>query len=1159
MIVDDSLQEAAFAREGVFPNRCCPMSIRVALHHKTEYLYDRPVQFSPHIVRLRPTPHCRTPIVSYSLKVEPGDQFLNWQQDPYSNYLARFVFLKPARVLKVEVDVVAEMVSINPFDFFLDQDASDFPFGYEVRLAKELAPFLEVSDPSPTLAVIAEKERRSKIRTIDYLVHLNQLVQDMVKYVIRMEPGIQPCEKTLTVKKGSCRDSAWLLVQLLRRLGIAARFVSGYLIQLKPDIAAIEGPSGSERDFTDLHAWTEAFLPGAGWVGLDPTSGLLAGEGHIPLACTADPQDAAPISGSFTWEKTPGTEEELGNDFRFEMSIKRIHEEPRVTKPYDDEQWRRIEELGKAVDRDLDLHDVRLTMGGEPTFVSIDDKDGEEWNTAALGPKKRSFGDQLLRRLHRRFAPGGFLHHGQGKWYPGESLPRWAFALYWRKDGQPIWSHDELFAKEDRIYGHTDKDAERFVSALAERLGVEPKHASPGFEDAWYYMWREQKLPANLDPLDNKLEVKEERARMIRIFDEGLKTIVGYALPLRQIEIDGATVWQSGEWKLRRGQLFLIPGDSPMGYRLPLDSLPWEPVEERDAIHERDPWATRGPLPGYRDPAKIKPQFPGCTNRPAANGTEKLIRTALCVEAREGRLRIFMPPVETIEGYLELVSAIEATAHELQMPLQLEGYTPPFDPRIQVLKVTPDPGVIEVNIHPSASWQELNFNTTALYEEARLTRLCTEKFQLDGRHTGTCGGNHVIVGGPTPADSPVLRRPDLLRSLLSYWHNHPSLSYLFSGLFVGPTSQAPRIDEARNDSLYELEIAFNQLPEHGTPPPWLVDRLFRHLLTDLTGNTHRAEFCIDKLYSPDSSTGRLGLVEFRGFEMPPHSRMSLVQQLLLRSLVARFWVRPYRANLVRWGTELHDRFMLPYFIEQDFRDVLDELRQEGYPFDERWFAAFHEFRFPKIGELNRFGVRMELRQAVEPWHVLGEEGQPGGTARYVDSSVERLQVLVKGMVDGRHIVACNGRRVPLSSTGTNGEYVAGVRYRAWQPPSCLHPTIPVHTPLRLDLYDTWTKRAVAGCTYHVKHPGGRSYGTFPVNANEAEGRRISRFFVHGHTPAGYAIPAEEHAAETPLTLDLRRTPTKLVVPAEAVREERASHEPSANGNGRVSTHSMGIS
>jgi len=1114
------------------------MAIRVALHHVTEYTYDRSVTLQPHVIRLRPAPHCRTPILSYSLQVEPGPHFLNWQQDPYSNYLARVVFANEARHMRVVVDLIAELTAINPFDFFLEPSAERYPFSYDPVLARELAPYLETAPAGPRLQALIGQLRRHDLRTVDFLVGANHHLQQTIRYIIRMEPGVQSCEETLERGTGSCRDSAWLLVQSLRHLGLAARFVSGYLLQLTADEKALDGPSGPEHDFTDLHAWAEVYLPGAGWVGLDPTSGLMASEGHVPLACAADPITAAPITGSFSWEEDPAhPQDKVREDFHVRMAVTRVLETPRVTKPYTEGQWQAIDALGQRIDEDLRDHDVRLTMGGEPTFVGIDDRDAAEWNTAALGPNKRRQAGALLRRLRDRFASGGLLHFGQGKWYPGEALPRWALGCYWRRDGVPVWRDPTLVADDTRDYAADAPLARRFIAGLANRLGVDAAYAIPGFEDVWYYLWRERRLPANVDPLESHLDDPQERRRLAHIFEQGLDKVVGYALPLARSG-DQAPRWLSNRWFLRPEHMFLLPGDSPMGLRLPLDSLPWEPEGQRLEVHHADPLAPRPPLPEPMERLR-QPRFDTLPRPMAASSNGELqrapqalngsspdgiIRTALCVEPRDGKLHVFLPPVKSIEDFHDLTAAIEDTAADLEMPVLLEGYTPPTDHRLNHFLVTPDPGVIEVNIHPAHSWQELVEHTTTLYEEARQTRLSAEKFMLDGRHTGTGGGNHVILGGPTPADSPILRRPDLLRSLVAYWHNHPALSYLFSGLFIGPTSQAPRVDEARNDSLYELELAFGQVPEQGSRAhlPWLVDRIFRNLLVDVTGNTHRAEFCIDKVYPPESAAGRRGLLELRAFEMPPHARMSLVQQLLLRALVARFWKAPYTNRLARWGTELHDRFMLPHFVWQDFQDVLFEMRQAGYPLDERWFLPHLEFRFPMLGQVAYRGVHVELRQALEPWHVLGEETTGTGTARYVDSSVERLQVRANGLTDGRHVLACNGRRLPLFPTGTNGEYVAGVRYRAWQPPSCLHPTIPVHAPLVVDVLDTWLGRSAGGCSYHVAHPGGRSHDTFPVNACEAEGRRIARFFPFGHTPGPLPVPPAELRPESPLTLDLRQ-------------------------------------
>lgn len=1108
------------------------MAIRVALHHKTSYRYDRPVILTPHEVRLRPAPHARTPILSYSLTTEPAKHFINWQQDPYGNYIGRFVFPEPTRELSFTVDLVADMTVINPFDFFVEEYANAFPFDYADQLKYELAPYLMPLPAGPLLTSWIAKMKREELTegllTQDFLVNLNRRLQKDIAYLVRMEPGVQTPEETLHKACGSCRDTGWLLVQILRHMGLAARFVSGYLIQLTADIKSLDGPSGTDKDFTDLHAWTEVYVPGAGWIGLDPTSGLLAGEGHIPLACTAMPQSAAPVIGSFTGQAV--------SEFGFEMTVTRVHEDPRVTKPYTEAQWQAMEALGAQVDQELDAGDVRLTQGGEPTFVSIDDMDGPEWNITALSPKKRELAGQLTKRLKQRFTEGAMLHHGQGKWYPGEPLPRWALGIYWRRDGKPVWRDEALIADESTDYGFGPADAERFGKTLVGHLGLHPGYLVAAYEDVWALLQDEQRLPLNIDPLKADLKDPDERKRLARLLDRGLGEPTGFVLPIKPVEHtkkDGdkrgvdATTWRSSRWPLKREHLYLIPGDSPAGLRLPLSSLPWVAPEDAERDYPVDPFEERHAL-GERSSKtdKAASKSPPPAARPEAR---EVIHTALCIEARAGRLHVFLPPVSRIEDYLALVAAVEQTAAELKTPLWMEGYPPPRDPRVQVLAVTPDPGVIEVNVHPASSWRELVDNTHIFYEEARLTRLGTEKFMLDGRHTGTGGGNHVTLGGATPADSLWLRRPDVLRSLITYWQNHPSLSYLFSGTFIGPTSQAPRADEARDDNLYELAIAFQQmatvLPDtEESKRPWLVDRLLRNLLIDLTGNTHRAEFSIDKLYSPDGPTGRLGLVEFRAFEMPPHPRMNLCQILLLRSLVARFWRQPYHGQLVNWGTQLHDRWMLPHFVEQDIRDVARDLQQAGYAFAESWFEPFIEFRFPRYGTVVYEGVQMELRQAIEPWNVLGEEMSAGSTSRYVDSSVERMQIKVRGLTDGRHIVACNGRPLPLHPTGVPGEYVAGVRFRAWNPPSALHPTIGVHAPLTFDIVDSWMGRAIGGCTYHVSHPGGRSYNTFPVNANEAEARRFARFWPHGHTPGPMPVKAEPLNPDFPFTLDLRWQP-----------------------------------
>ena len=1107
------------------------MTIRVAIHHNTYYKFDRRVSCSPHVIRLRPAPHTRTPLHGYSLNISPKEHFINWQQDPFGNYQGRVVFPEKTDHINIEVEVIADMTVINPFDFFIEEHAEYFPFKYDDELQKELLPYLEICESGERLLEwLKPFSVKKDIRTIDLLVAINSQLEQEIDYSIRMEPGFQDGEATLKKAMGSCRDSAWLMIQILRHLGLAARFASGYLVQLAPDVKSLDGPSGPENDFTDLHAWCEVYLPGAGWVGLDPTSGLFTGEGHIPLACTPSPNSAAPISGATDKCKV---------NFDFKNEVVRILEDPRVTKPYSDDQWQAINILGEQVDQALEKRDVRLTMGGEPTFVSVDDMESPQWNTDALGSDKLRLSKSLLLKLRDCFAKGGVLHYGQGKWYPGEEIPRWALACYWRTDGQVLWNNTALQGRIDQNYAYGRKEANDFLQELCSSLMIPKQYIISAFEDAAHYLMKEQELPNNIDLYAQDLSNELERKRLASLLKTGLTEPSAFVLPIAWNQ--GGQYWQSCHWPLRRERLIAIPGDSPMGLRLPLESLPYA---SRQEIYqpERDP---------FTDEETAK------TINPAPTDMCELIRTALVVQAREGKLFVFLPPLYSFVDYCHLLAALEKASEKLDLKIILEGYEPPNSPLLKNFKVTPDPGVIEVNIHPSDSWESLVKTTSVLYEQAHQCRLGTEKFMLDGRHTGTGGGNHITVGAAKAVDSPFLRRPDLLQSFITFWQHHPSLSYLFSGMFIGPTSQAPRVDEGRDEILYELEIAFQQVPESAENQPWLVDRIFRNLLIDITGNTHRAEFCIDKLYAPGKASSRLGLLEFRGFEMPPHARMSLVQMLLIRALLVRFWEKPYKHKLVRWGTRLHDQFMMPHYIWEDAKEVVTDLQAHGYPFKLEWLLPFEEFRFPHYGRVQLGDIEIELRWAIEPWHVLGEEVGAQGTTRYVDSSVERLQLKVSGINDERYVLTCNHRRVPLRATGRQGEYVAAVRYRAWQPPSALHPTIGIDTPLVFDLVDTWNGLAIGGCTYHVSHPGGLSYDSLPVNAYEAESRRINRFWPFNHTPGvimpesppsiimpntGYnangnsivrrfienqyasrpmAPPPEEPAAECPYTLDLR--------------------------------------
>jgi uncharacterized protein (DUF2126 family)/transglutaminase-like putative cysteine protease len=1075
------------------------MSIQVALNHRTQYRYDKAVSLGPHVIQLRPAPHCRTPILSYSLNVTPAEHLLNWQLDPHYNHLARLLFPGKTSEFVVEVDLVAELSPFNPFDFFLEQGVEDYPFKYAPVLAKDLEPYLSVDPAGPLLQAFLENLSGEKRGTISFLVDLNRKVRDEIGYVRRLDPGVQTCEQTLEMCTGSCRDSAWLLVQILRNLGIAARFVSGYLIQVAADERMLDGPSGPQTDSADLHAWAEAFLPGAGWIGFDPTSGLFAGEGHIPLVCTPNASQAAPIGG---------TVEQAYVDFSYSVSIRRLNDPPRLSKPFTEADWAQVEQLAHSVDADLKAQDVRLTMGGEPTFVGIDEPESPQWNIEALGPMKRTRGLALIRCLREKAAPGALLHYGQGKWYPGEPLPRWALSCFWRVDGVPVWENFDLIAREDQDHGFGAADAFKFMEALTRRLQVSSENLLPAYNA-----------------------------------EAGSTEAAGYILPIRRRQPAGRLCWSSQLWFPRPERLLLTPGDSPIGYRIPTDSMPWVAPDDLEYEFEAAPFADRVKLPSR--PTRRMDLFqknPMADPLPALSSTaetaSELIRPSLCAQAREGRLHVFLPYASKLADYLDLVAAVEDTCQYLHKPVWLEGYVPPSDARLQSFSITPDPGVLEVNLPPASNWDELEQINTLLFEEARRNRLTAEKFSYDGSHIATGGGSHIVIGGATVLDSPFLRRPDLLRSMVVFWQNHPSLSYLFSGMYVGPTSQYPRVDEARMDSLYELEVAFNHLPSSDCPP-FLVDGLFRNLLVDITGNSHRAEFCIDKLYPPEGLGLRLGLLELRAFEMAPHVKMGLVEMLLVRALVCMFWSRPFEGNLVRWGTALHDRFMLPHFVRRDFLEVLAQLHRSGYHFEEKWFASHLEFRFPKIGSISVEGVYLELRQALEPWNVLAEETTSGGTVRSVDSSLERIQVKVFGfMAESRYVVACNGRWVPLYPTGEPGEAVAGVRYRARRLSAALHPTIPVHAPLVFDLIDRWKERSIGRCTYHVGPPDGRMYTTRPLNAAEAEGRRLERFQRSDHTFGPMVTPEEETNPIFPMTLDLR-----LPAPGQKTRGEKPGLAP----------------
>jgi uncharacterized protein (DUF2126 family) len=1024
------------------------------------------------------------------------EHFLSWQLDPSCNQQARVLFPKKTSEFAVEVNLIADLSPLNPFDFVLDPAAEEYPFQYAPSLARDLHSYLLVDPPGALLRAFLEDCRDQRTSTLNLLLMLNRKTRDEIGYVTRIEQGIQTSEETLQKRSGSCRDSAWLLTECLRNLGIAARFASGYLIQLASGNSTELSSSNSsaQSDSADLHAWTEAYVPGAGWIGLDPTSGLVAGEGHIPLACTSSADQAAPIEG---------TAEQASTEFSYALSVRRMDEALPRSQIDADARWLRIRRLAHEVDQDLDAHDVRLTMGGEPTYVGIDDPESAQWNIDALGDAKWKCGLNLIQALREKLAPGGLLHYGQGKWYPGEQLPRWALSCFWRADGVPVWEDAKLIALDNHDYGLKPSDALRFMQTLTRRL-----------------------------------QVKAEN--ILRAIEQGAQTTeaVGYILPIRRRQIHGVLYWSSQWWFSKDGTIVLSPGDSPIGYRIPTEEIPWTAPDKLEYTSEDERFADRVRLPsGKPRRMELFDREPEADPLPPVTQSDdnvlELIRPALCVQVRDGRLHVSLPYAPILADYLDLVSAVEDTCQFLQVPIWAEGYAPAADPRLRSFSVTPDPGVLEINMPPAQNWDELEQMNMLLDHEARKNRLVSEKYNFNGNRDATGGGSHIVIGGLTLADGPIMRRPDLLRSMIRFWQNHPSLSYLFSGMYVGPTSQYPRVDETRNDALYELDLAFRYLPSTDCPPD-IVDGLFRNLLADMTGNTHRAEFCIDKLFPPEGLGLRLGLLELRAFEMAPDVRMGLLQMLLVRALVCAFWKAPFDHPLIPWGTTLHDRFMLPEFVQQDFVEVLDHLRRSGFDFETDWFESHFEFRFPKLGSISADGVRVELRRALEPWNVLAEETTSGRTVRNVDSSVERVQVKVSGQTPAsRYLVACNGRRVPLLSTEP-GVAVAGVRFRARKLSATMHPLIPVHPPLTFTLLDRRNGRSLGQCTYRIEPPEGREYKTRPMDSAEALARRVERFEV-ANPVVPVPVPEEEINDAFPGTLDLRLSPGSPSVPIETPR------------------------
>jgi uncharacterized protein (DUF2126 family) len=999
------------------------VSRQLVLRYGLEQAFDRPVRLSTHWLRLRPAPGAPARLQAYSLRVRGAPHFINWVRDPFGNHLARLDLPEATTALEIEAEYRLELPDYNPFDFLLDPGVAEYPFDYPEALAEELRPYLQLGAPGPRTQAWLRTAERTPGPTLARLSAWAGALSRAFDDAGPGEPSAVCAETVIARGEATAWERAWLATLALRARGLATRFVCGLRLHCPP-----AGQAGQHD--ASLIAWVQVYLPGGGWIGLDPQSGLFTDATHLPLAAATDPLRALP------WI---GYREACGERARTRILLEpgEPTSPPREARYVSEALWARASATCESVARAA--RDADLEMVIAPSLSLRADEEGPEWHTQALGGRKQALAAALIDQLCARLGLAPVVQAGQGDWFAGEPAPRWRMTAWWRADGRPVWSRGSPLTGSEREEPDTAEDAEGFSRALAEALGLPAQAVQPAWEDPMQDLWAERHA-LQYRPGSAELATPEGRAALLDQLCARRAAPAGYVLPLAAGDAPGR--WSTGPWSLRRDALYLLPGEAPLGFRLPLDAL------AESAL---------APEPPPADPFAPPESLPQGPHGPVAAGGEGQIldhgpRSALCVELRQGRLRVFIPPLRRTEELLHLLAAVEAVALARGLHVALEGYAPPPDARVRRLEIEPDVGCLRLalpGLQDAPAQHEL---LATVYRVAGELGLEASRLAPDGSLLPCAVGDRIDLAGPDAARSPFLRSPALLGALLRYWQAHPALSFLFAAPPVGQAASAPRVEEGRDDALYELELALARLPADARERPWLADRYLRQLTADVAGDPTRAEFQFDHLYHPQRAERRQGSLRLGGWEALPDARLTAIRLLLLRALVLRLAAAP-PGVAAAWGSALRDRFLLPAVLEADLRSVLDELAGAGFDVPYAAFEPWLQARFPVLGRLASGHLELTLRPALEPWPLLAETASGGGTARFIDVANTRVEFRLRGLTPGRHAVLCNGRRLPLQPMATAGEAVAGLRFKASDPPATLHPGLPVTERLDLELLD----------------------------------------------------------------------------------------------------------